>query len=101
MSETLEAAGLRIQVREAPEWSALFKRRTGWTGSDGIYTVPLSGHEGAGRLAGRQVLVFGDTFIGDVDQSGARRHCRMVYNTLAMLENGHPREEELRLCADW
>ncbi|MBN59858.1 MAG: hypothetical protein CME20_00710, partial [Gemmatimonadetes bacterium] len=51
---------LRIAVREAPEWTALFRREAEWTGGDGIYAIPLSGYEGPGRAsAGRQVFVFG------------------------------------------
>ncbi len=44
---------LRITVREAPEWTKLFKRQQGWTGSDGIYALPLSGHEAPGATRAR------------------------------------------------
>ena len=90
-----EIQGLRIRVREAPEWTRLFQRTKDWTGSDGIYALPLSGREAPGQLIGRQILVFGDTFIGDVDERGARKNYRMVYNTLADLEGGEPDEEQL------
>lgn len=89
MTDGTQAAGWRVEVRQAPEWTALFKRTSGWTGSDGIYAVPLSGREGPGT-AGRQVLVFGDTFIGEVDAEGARRDFRMVYNTLGLLDEARP-----------
>lgn len=95
--ETLtEEQGLRIRVREAPEWTHLFKRTKDWTGSDGIYAVPLSGREAPGQLIDRQVLVFGDTFMGDVDERGARQNYRMVYNTMATLDGGEPDEDQLR-----
>ena len=87
----------RIAVREAPEWTALFRREAEWTGGDGIYAIPLSGYEGPGRAnAGRQVFVFGDTFIGRVDPAtGARRDFDMVYNTLAYLDGGQPDAERI------
>ena len=89
---------LRIAVREAPEWTALFRREAEWTGGDGIYAIPLSGYEGPGRAsAGRQVFVFGDTFIGRVDPAtGARRDFDMVYNTLAYLDGGQPDAERIQ-----
>lgn len=97
MSTSTAAAGLRIHVREAPEWTALFKRQQGWTGSDGIYALPLSGYEGPGRAEeGRQVLIFGDTFVGEVDERRARQNYRMVYNTLATLDGGRPDAARLR-----
>ena len=95
MDTITEIQGLRIRVREAPEWTRLFQRTKDWTGSDGIYALPLSGREAPGQLIGRQILVFGDTFIGDVDERGARKNYRMVYNTLADLEGGEPDEEQL------
>ncbi len=97
--ETVEAAGWRIGVREAPEWDALFKRRDGWTGSDGIYAVALSGREAppsAGTAGGRQVFIFGDTFIGHVDEGGMRCNFRMVNNTLAQLDGTAPDPTALR-----
>ena len=96
MSTPLATAGQHFHVREALEWTALFKRQKGWTGSDGIYSVPLAGYEGPGQLGQPQALVFGDTFIGQIDPSGARRNTRMVYNTMALLKNGQPHQENLR-----
>ena len=92
------AAGLRISVREAPEWTALFKREERWTGGDGIYAIPLSGHEGPGQAdATRHVFVFGDTFIGRVDpETAQRRDFAMVYNTLALLDGNKPDPAQLR-----
>ncbi len=96
---TAESNGYRIGVREAPEWDALFKRCSGWTGSDGIYAVALSGREvpaAAESASERQIFIFGDTFIGEVDGEGVRRDFRMVNNTLAQLDGSVPDPEALR-----
>lgn len=96
MPTVTEIADLRITVREAPEWTTLFKRQRDWTGSDGIYALPLNGYEGSGHAQpGRQILIFGDTFIGEVDERGRRQNYRMVYNTLATLDGGQPDSNKL------
>ena len=91
-------ANLRITAREAPEWTALFRRQEQWTGGDGIYAIPLSGHEGPGQAdQTRQVFIFGDTFIGQLDPATAeRRDFTMVYNTLALLDGGQADPTKLR-----
>ena len=96
MSDPVKTAGLHFKVSQAPEWTDLFKRDRGWTGSDGIYAVPLGGREGPGQLDQAQILVFGDTFIGQVDGEGIRRQTRMTYNTIARLHSGHPAPQGLR-----
>ncbi|NKB68595.1 MAG: DUF4185 domain-containing protein [Candidatus Latescibacteria bacterium] len=96
--KTTTAAGLRFEVEAAQDWTELLQRWDGWTGSDGIYAVPLSGYEAPGRAGeGGQILVFGDTFIGQVDaQTRQRRGSTMVYNTLGVLSGGQPNPERLR-----
>jgi hypothetical protein len=36
---------LNYKVEEAPEWTALLKRSSGWFGGDDIFTIPLNGKE--------------------------------------------------------
>jgi hypothetical protein len=45
-TKSVNLTDLKFTVEEAPEWSALLKRNTGWFGGDGIYTIPLNGVEG-------------------------------------------------------
>jgi hypothetical protein len=97
MANVVELEGLRIVVEKAPEWSALFCRREGWTGADGIYAVPFSGYEGPGRAdQTRHLFVFSDTFVGEVGPDGARRDTVMVNNTLALLDGGAPDPARIR-----
>ena len=78
-------------------WTDLFLRREGWTGSDGIYAAPLSGDESPGAADRTStVFVFGDTFLGGMDPSGARVNAIMVNNTLAILEGGEPDPARIR-----
>lgn len=79
----------RVQVTPAPEWDAVFARTRGWTGADGIFTIPLDGDDRAEGLARTDTLLwFSDTFIGEVLPNGTRRNTVMVNNTTAFLPRG-------------
>lgn len=86
------ATAQTFRVEPAPEWDALFARRSGWTGADGIYSIPLNGIEGAGGYAeGRTLFVFSDTFVGNVGPEGKRQlGSTLVNNTLAYRPAGAP-----------
>jgi len=79
------AAAQSMRVEPAPEWDALFDRTEGWTGADGIFSIPLDGDERAGAFATTDTLfLFSDTFIGAVAPDGRREAgTTMVNNTLA------------------
>lgn len=76
----------------APEWDALFDRQSGWTGADGIYSIPLSGDERPGTAgATTTFFTFSDTFIGEVDENDQRLPgSTIVNNTNALLTGGDP-----------
>lgn len=74
----------------APEWTALFDRDSGWTGADGIYSIPLDGEERPGGR-GPTFFTFSDTFIGDVAADGSRAPgSTLVNNTNAILAGTAP-----------
>lgn len=79
--------GVGLIVEEAPEWNALFDRTQGWTGADGIYSIPLSGNESPGNSDTTYTAwVFGDTFIGTVDSEGKREQgTALINNTVALM----------------
>lgn len=92
-------AGQGFAVEPADEWTGLFDRNRDWTGGDGIYSIPFNGVEAHGTAAStKTLLVFGDTFIGDVDErTGARApDTAMINNTLAVLDGADPDPEALR-----
>ncbi len=61
---------------DAPSWDIVFQQTKGWTGADGINTADL--------LDGRVLWIFGDTWIGQVNEG---RHCinsEIINNTIAV-----------------
>jgi hypothetical protein len=90
--------GHTLTVAPDGAWTALFRRREGWSGGDGIYSAALSGDDSPGAGACSPTLfVFGDTFIGTVDDAGARRPAtRMVHNSAAVLEGARPDPQRIR-----
>ena len=82
----------------APEWTTLFDRRSGWTGADGVYSIPLSGDERPGSAAGsgRTLILFSDTFVGTVNADKSRSNTVMVNNTTALLTGDQPVAEQLQ-----
>jgi len=83
------AAAANIAV-PAPEWDALFDRRSGWTGADGIYSIPLSGDERPGSDT-TTFFTFSDTFIGQVNAADQRlAGSTLVNNTMALLAGRQP-----------
>jgi hypothetical protein len=81
----------------APEWDDLLTRTSGWTGADGIYSIPLSGLEipqtGISELD--EVFVFSDTFIGEVDSNKHRQNAVLINNTLGFMKGHRPIEENI------
>jgi hypothetical protein len=80
----------------APEWTALFDAPfgpiDGWSGADGVYTVPMNGDErfGSGGST-RTLILFSDSFVGGVNADGSRiAGTVMVNNTSAMLTGATP-----------
>jgi len=81
----------------APEWDNLLDRTSGWTGADGIYSIPLSGLEipqtGSSELD--EIFVFSDTFIGEVDSNKHRQNAVLINNTLGFMKGHRPIEENI------
>jgi len=79
-----------IVAERAFDWDAVFDRTSGWTGADGIYSIPLSEKERPdGWKHSATAFVFSDTFWGDVDASGVRQAGTvMVNNTIGLLPAG-------------
>lgn len=90
-----ERAAGSVVVEPAREWTDLFDRTKGWTGADGIYSIPLSGQETPGADT-PTLFVFSDTFIGEVGRDGLRKPgSTIVNNTLALLYPNQPAPENI------
>ncbi|HWD89662.1 MAG TPA: DUF4185 domain-containing protein [Mucilaginibacter sp.] len=88
-------------VEEAPKWSALLKRNSGWFGADGIYTIPLNGreHEQAGKLQ-KTLFIFSDTMIGEVTDSAMAPGYKMIHNSVACLVGNKPDQNQIQFYWD-
>ena len=79
-----------LVIEPAKAWTDLFDRTQGWTGADGIYSIPLSGQETPGAFT-PTLFVFSDTWIGEVGRDGLRKPgSTLVNNTLALLFPNQP-----------
>ena len=75
-----------IRVEPLPGYDALFDRQAGWTGGDGVYSVPL---------ADSTILwLFGDTWLGDV-RHNTHVNATIVNNTVAIQHGRLPPEAEI------
>ena len=90
---------LRYTVEPAPAWSALFKRRSGWFGADGIFALPLSGRDTGAGAADTTLLVFSDTLIGQLQPDQPDSNYVMVHNSVAYLAGTAP--DSQRLAFRW
>jgi hypothetical protein len=81
----------RSGVPDAP-WTALFDRASGWTGADGVYSVPLVENDRLSSglsTSGKTFFTFSDTFIGAVNPNGTRTPgSYLIRNTTALLTGG-------------
>jgi hypothetical protein len=95
---SLSISAQDFYVEKAKEWNRLFDRTSGWTGADGIYSIPISGDDSFGSASSTPTLfVFGDTFIGEVNSQGRRLSgTTLVNNTMAVLTGDEPAPERTR-----
>ena len=83
------------RVEAAEDWTQHFTRRSGWTGGDGTYSIPLDGNENYSAVDTRRTLFnFSDTFIGEVNDAGVRQSgTRLVRNSQAYFSGFQPETE--------
>ena len=84
-------AGLEFTVEAAPQWTNLFKRTKGWFGADGIFSIPLSGNDLRKKGDNDSVLLlFSDTYIGEVKEGKPLKGNTMVNNSIAYIRRNNP-----------
>src|SRR5690554_805295 len=92
--------GEGFTVEEAPEWTALFKRSSGWFGGDGIFAIPLDGREtGLSSSQAKNMVIFSDSMIGEIEGDSLMPGFSMVNNSVAYLHGHEPKAINIRF--DW
>ncbi|HYH57384.1 MAG TPA: hypothetical protein VD772_12270, partial [Anseongella sp.] len=89
-----DTLNLDFTAEEAPEWTALFDRDSGWFGADGIFALPLNGVDSAGG-SDSTLLIFSDTMVGEIKEGELQPGWAMVNNTVAYLKGSEPAEEQI------
>lgn len=86
----------KFTVEPAPEWTNLFYRDSGWFGADGIFSIPLSGVDKNNNEGNDStLLLFGDTYIGKVEDGKPLPGNVMVNNTVAYITGNDPDASKL------
>jgi len=81
----------KYSVEAAPEWTNLFNRTSGWFGADGIFSIPLSGVDKNNNAGNdKTLLLFSDTYIGEVKDGKPLPGNTMVNNTVAIIKGNNP-----------
>jgi hypothetical protein len=87
----------KYTVEAAPEWNNLFKRTNGWFGADGIFSIPLSGVDKNNNEGNDStLLLFSDTYIGDVKDGKPLPGYTMLNNTIAYVKGNDPDPKNIR-----
>lgn len=96
--------GLRYHVEPVPEYTELLHQTTGWTGADGIFSIPINGDERPGAFRDTDTFfIFSDTFIGELLEDKSRKGgFAFVNNTCGWRDAGDPyiKPIDLRYAVD-
>lgn len=90
---------LDFTVEEAPEWTALFNRTSGWFGADGIFTIPLNGVYSPDDTDST-LFIFSDTMVGEIIDGKLQPGSRMVHNSVAYMQGVEPKKENIKFYYD-
>ena len=92
----VDSQSFDFTVSEAPEWDALFYKKSGWVGGDGLFAIPLDASDNKPTAPGTEtMLLFSDTMIGELSGSTRQPGATMVNNTVAFLKGGEPVRENI------
>jgi hypothetical protein len=95
--KTDDLTTLKYTVSEAPEWTNLLKRSSGWFGADGIYTIPLNGKANKQVTCKDKVLfIFSDSMIGEIKDGTLLPGCKMIHNSYAILSGSKSENSKIK-----
>lgn len=89
---------ITFTVERAPEWTAVFKRDSGWFGGDGIFAIPYSGEDDR-KEADSIVFLFSDTMVGEIIGDSLAPGYSMVNNSMALYRKGDAPESTAFILA--
>jgi len=96
-----DLATLKYTLEEAPEWTSLFVRTSGWFGADGIFAIPANGARNKSPKSNAQnMLIFSDSMIGKIEDGKLLPGSRMVHNTVAYIQGNQPKDENIKFYWD-
>jgi len=90
---------LEYTVSEAPKWTALFNRDSGWLGGDGIFAIPMRS-TGEKHKTDSVLFVFSDTVIGEIVNGKLKPGFRLVHNSVAKLKGVMPEKGRFYYASD-
>ena len=86
---------LKFTVEEAPDWTNLFIRQSGWFGGDGIFALPTNGARSKGaKINSTNLIIFSDSMIGSI-KDGKIQDSKMVHNTVAYFNGDQPSNQDI------
>ncbi|MEP6926063.1 MAG: DUF4185 domain-containing protein [Ginsengibacter sp.] len=86
-----DTSHFKFSVEKADDWTNLFYRNSGWFGADGIFSIPLSGvDKNNNERNDSTLLLFSDTYIGEVRNDKPLPGNSMVNNTIAYIKGNDP-----------
>lgn len=89
--KTVDLEHLNYTVEEDTDWTNLFIRQSGWFGADGIYAIPMDGARSkGGRKSSKNMFIFSDSMIGEIDSGKLKPGYTMVHNTVAYITGDDP-----------
>lgn len=87
ITKNKDTSRFHFTVEKADDWTNLFYRKSGWFGADGIFSIPLSGVDKNNNAENDStLLLFGDTYIGEVQDGKPMPGNTMVNNTIAYIK---------------
>ena len=92
----VDLTDLKFTVEEAPDWTALFKRTSGWYGGDGIFAIPLNGKENVPASdTSKNLILFSDSMVGEIENGKPKTSKNIMHNTVAIIEGEEPKNEKI------
>jgi hypothetical protein len=97
-SQNIDLTNFNFTVEDAPEWTSLFNRTSGWFGADGIFAIPQNGIDKLSDST-ETVLLFSDTMIGEIENGKPKEGYVMIHNSIATLDGAEPKKQNIKF--DW